>query len=174
MGRSNLDKKRQEAKSKAVKAPGKAGGKDNAKAAGADDAEVSAMGGEKAAKKGAKKGRKPASKSKEEKAEEKRKEKEEKEKKEGKGAKKALRHAVKAVVRKGCTGFATSLMREAKDGKIRSTEIMLSLMEKKKKDGENDVGWDGLSIAAKLAAEPEWDEEMAKAKREKEAAAASW
>jgi hypothetical protein len=170
MGRSNLDKKRQEAKSKAVKAPGKAGGK--------DDAEASGMGGEEAAKKGAKKaakkGRKRASKSREEKAEEKRKEKEEKEKKEGKGAKKALRHAVKAVMRKGCTGFATSLMSQAKDGKIRSTEIMLSLMEKRKKDGENDVGWDGLSIAAKLAAEPEWDEEMARAKKEKEAAAASW
>ncbi len=173
MGRSNLDKKRQEAKSKVVKTPGKAGGKDNAKADGADNVEASGMGGEEAAKKGAKKGRKRESKSKEEKAEKKRKEKEEKEKKAGKGAKKALRHAVKAVVREDCTGFATSLMSQAKDGKIRSTEIMLLLMEKKKKDGENDVGWDGLSIAGKLAAEPEWNEEMAKAKREKEAAAAS-
>ena len=173
MGRSNLDKERQKAKSKAVKTPRKTGGKDSAKAAGDDNAETSGMGGKEAAKKGAKKGRKRDSRSKEEKAEAKRKEKEEKEKKVGKGAKKALRHAVKAVVREDCTGFATSLMSQAKDGKIRSTEIMLQLMEKKKKDGENDAGWDGLSIAGKLAAEPEWDEAMAKAKREREAAAAS-
>lgn len=172
MGKSNLDKERQRAKSSAVNAPGKAGGKDNAKAAGADNAEVSAMAGKKAAKKSAKKGRKRDSRSKEEKAEAKRKEKEEKEKKEGKGAKKALRHAVKAVVRKDCTGFATSLMSQARGGEIRSTEIMLSLMEKKK-DGEDDTEWDGLSVAGRLAAAPEWDEEMAKAKKEKEAAAAS-
>ncbi len=133
------------------------------------------MGGEEAAKKDAKRGGKGESKSKEEKAKEKRKEKEEKEKEAGKGARKALRHAVKAVVREDCTGFATSLMSYAKDGNVRSTEIMLSLMEKRKKDGEDESGWDGLSVAEKLAAEPEWDEEMEKQKakeREKQTAAA--
>ncbi|MGA9062252.1 MAG: hypothetical protein WB341_11365, partial [Terracidiphilus sp.] len=78
-------------------------------------------------------------------------------KEEYKGAKKALRHAVKKVVKENCGPIAESLVTQTVGGDMRSAEMVLSLMEKKK-DGEDDEGWDGPSLVEKLAAEPSWDE----------------
>ncbi len=163
MGRSNLDKKKREAKSKAVKAPRKARGKDNAKAGGADNAEVSGMGGEEAA------GKKPKSSTKATNPKRGGKKAAEKiEKEEYKGARKALRHWVKKVVKAKCDKIAVSLVNKTEDGDMRSAAMVLALMEKKKKDGEDDSGWEGLSVAEKLTLEPRWNEEMEKEKQAKE------
>ncbi len=162
MGKSKLDQEKHDKKNKVVTMAQEDSGKGT---------EEGGKGKKKAAGKAAKTGGKRESKSKEEKGKEKQREKEKKEKEAGKGARKALRHAVKAVVRTGCTGFAGSLMNQAKDGNVRSTEIMLSLMEKKKKDGEDDDGDGGLSLAERLAAEPSWDDvqEAKRKAKEKEA-----
>jgi hypothetical protein len=163
MGKSKKDKAKQEAKSKAVKAPGKARGKENAKADSADNAEVSGMGGEAAAgkepqssaeaakpKRG---GKKPAEKI---------------EKEDYKGARKALRRWVKKVVKDNCDKIAARLVNKTEDGDMRSAAMVLALMEKKKKDGEDDSGWDGLSVAEKLTLEPRWNKEMEEEKKARE------
>jgi hypothetical protein len=79
-------------------------------------------------------------------------------KKEHKGARKALRHAVKKAVKENCGPIAARLVKKAESGDTKSAELMVSLMEKKKKGGDGDFDYDGPSLAEQLAAEPSWDE----------------
>lgn len=74
-----------------------------------------------------------------------------------KGARKELRHAVKAVVKANSTKIAKKLLEKAEGGDMRGTEMMLSLIEKKKadKDGKKKKR-NGPSWAELLASEPEW------------------
>jgi hypothetical protein len=87
-------------------------------------------------------------------------EKEDKEerKKEHKGARKALRHAVKRAVKENCGPIAASLVKKTENGDMKSAELMVALMEKKKKGVDDDFDYDGPSLAEQLAAEPSWDE----------------
>ena len=79
-------------------------------------------------------------------------------KKAGKGARKALRHAVKKKVKERSDTIAAGLVKKTEDGDMRSADMVLALMEKKKKSGEDDFDYDGPSLAEQLAAEPSWDE----------------
>jgi hypothetical protein len=147
MGKSDLEKKKSEKKNKVVKMPRRDGGK---------DAVERANGKRKAGEKKPKSRKKPTKKI---------------EKEEHKGARKALRHAVQREVKENCGKIAERLVNDTQNGDIRSTEMVLSLMEKKKKDGdEDDDGQDGPSLAEQLAAGPSWDEvqEARRKAREKE------
>jgi hypothetical protein len=77
-----------------------------------------------------------------------------------KGARKKLRHAVKAVVKAKSSTIAEKLVSKAELGDIRGTEMMLSLIEKKKqgKDEKKKKKREGPSWAELLASEPDWDE----------------
>jgi len=79
-----------------------------------------------------------------------------------KGARKKLRHAVKAVVKNKSGAIAETLVSKAEKGDMRGTEMMLSLIEKKKqgKDAKKKKKRSGPSWAELLASEPEWDESM--------------
>jgi hypothetical protein len=79
-------------------------------------------------------------------------------KKKRKGARKALRHAVKREVKENCGPIAATLVNQTKRGDMKSAQIMVALMEKKKKGGDDDFDYDGPSLAEQLAAEPSWDE----------------
>ncbi|MFZ0339206.1 MAG: hypothetical protein WAL45_14320 [Terracidiphilus sp.] len=78
-----------------------------------------------------------------------------------KGARKKLRDAVKAVVKNKSVAIAETLVRKVEKGDMRGTEVVLSLIEKKKqgKDAQKKVR-SGPSWAELLASEPEWDESM--------------
>ncbi|MGB0063541.1 MAG: hypothetical protein WBP85_03775 [Terracidiphilus sp.] len=77
-----------------------------------------------------------------------------------KGARKQLRHAVKAVVKANSETLAEKIVKKAQDGDVRGTEMMLSLIEKKKAGKEaKKKKREGPSWAELLASEPEWDEE---------------
>ena len=78
-----------------------------------------------------------------------------------KGAKKALRHAVKEAVKENREEIADSLVTQAAKGDVRCTAMMLSLMEKKKKDGEDDDDWDGPGLADILVPGQLWREKTA-------------
>ena len=79
-----------------------------------------------------------------------------KEKAATKGARKALREAVKKVVKAECDEIAKKLLEETKLGNMRSASMMLSLMEKKKdKEGNHDVP----SEAELLGSEEQWKDE---------------
>jgi hypothetical protein len=77
-----------------------------------------------------------------------------------KGARKKLRHAVKAVVKANSKTLAEKIVGKAQDGDARGTQMMLSLIEKKKaaKEGKKKKR-DGPSWAELLVSEPEWDDE---------------
>ena len=79
-----------------------------------------------------------------------------------KGARKVLRHAVKAVVKVKSAAIAEKLVGKVEAGDMRGTEMVLSLIEKKKKQGKDakKKKRDGPSWAELLASEPEWDESM--------------
>jgi hypothetical protein len=79
------------------------------------------------------------------------------EKKEGKGSKKGLRHWVKKLVKDDAEAIAGRLLEETKAGDARSAATVLSLMEKKRKGGEDD-GFDGPSLADQLMEGPTWEE----------------
>jgi hypothetical protein len=136
MGKSNLGQKRHETKDKVVTMPRKDGG---------EDAEAAANGDEKAATE--KPGGGKAT--------------EEDEKAKRKGAKKALRHAVKEAVKENREEIADSLVTQAAKGDVRCTAMVLSLMEKKKKDGEDDDDWDGPGLADILVPGQLWREKAA-------------
>jgi hypothetical protein len=78
-----------------------------------------------------------------------------------KGAKKALRHAVKEAVKENREEIADSLVTQAAKGDVRCTAMVLSLMEKKKKDGEDDDDWDGPGLADILVPGQLWREKAA-------------
>jgi hypothetical protein len=79
-----------------------------------------------------------------------------------KGARKKLRHAVKAVVKVKSQEIARKLVSKVEAGDMRGTEMVLSLMDKKKQntDGKKKKKRSGPSWAELLASEPEWDESM--------------
>ncbi len=78
-----------------------------------------------------------------------------------KGARKKLRHAVKAVVKNKSGAIAEKLVGKVEEGDMRGTEMVLSLIEKKKqgkdvkKKKRSGPNWEEL-----LGSEPEWDESM--------------
>jgi len=86
-----------------------------------------------------------------------------------KGAKKDLRRSVKKAVKSDCSGFATTLVDEAKAGNTQSTAMVLKLIENKRDGGED--GDDGPSLADELMKAPTWDEfvEAKRKAREEEA-----
>ena len=88
-------------------------------------------------------------------------------KKRAKGAKKALRLEVRVKVKENCKEFAKQLVDHASNGDMRSAAMAISLMDKKKKNGE-DHDWDGPSIAELLAAEPPWEEDKEQGSGNKE------
>jgi hypothetical protein len=135
MGKSKLTRKKQEAKSMVVTIPRRGGGK-NAEAGGDGDEKAAAETPDKSKKKAT----------------------EEDEKEESKGAKKALRHAVKKVVKENSGPIADALVKETENGDMRSAAMVLSLIEKKKKkDGEDD-DWDGPSLSEILVPDQLWRE----------------
>ena len=81
---------------------------------------------------------------------------------EHKGATKALRHALKAKVKTQSEQIAQMLVTKVKEGDMKGTEMVLSLIEKKKEgtDGKKKKKRSGPSWAELLASEPEWDESM--------------
>ena len=85
------------------------------------------------------------------------------EKKKRKGAKKALRHAVQREVKEKCGKIAESLVSQTQRGNMRSADMVMVLMEKKRKSGEGNTEPDGPSLAEQLAG-PSWDE-LQEAKR---------
>ncbi len=88
-------------------------------------------------------------------------------KKEGKGGSKALRREVNKVVKGRKEKFADKLVDEAEEGDVRCAALVLSLMEKKKKDGEDDDDWDGPGLAD-LLVPGQWQEKLAAKKAAKE------
>ncbi len=76
-----------------------------------------------------------------------------------KGARKKLRHAVKAVVKVKSATIARKLVSRVEQGDMRGTEMMLSLIEKRKqdKDAKKNKRREGPSWAELLASEPEHD-----------------
>ena len=82
--------------------------------------------------------------------------------KDHKGARKVLRQAVKAVVKEKSAAIAQKLVSKVQEGDMRGTEMVLSLIEKKKqdKDAKKKKKRSGPSWAELLASEPEWDESM--------------
>ena len=133
MGRKRLNQKEREKKDNVVTMSRRSGG---------EDAEAGGNGDGKAAVE------KPV-KSKE-------KETEEDEKAKRKGAKKALRHAVKKVVKANSEPLAGTLMEGTKDGNMSCAAMMAELMEKKKTDGEDDDDWDGPSLSEILVPGQLW------------------
>jgi len=84
-------------------------------------------------------------------------------KKKRKGAKKALRHAVQREVKEKCGKIAETLVNQTQGGDMRSADMVMALMEKKKRGGEGDAESDGPSLAEQLAG-PSWVE-LQEAKR---------
>ena len=85
-----------------------------------------------------------------------------------KGARKVLRHAVKAAVKEKSAEIAKTLVSKVEQGDMRGTEMVLSLIDKKKqgKDEKKKKKRSGPSWAELLVSEPEWDESMEKAGQE--------
>ena len=137
MGRKRLNQKKREKKDNVVTMPRTDSGED-AEAGGSGDEEAAAE--------------KPG------KSKEKATEEDEKEKR--KGAKKALRHAVKKVVKANCDPLAGTLVEGTKDGDMHCAAMMTSLMEKKK-DGEDDDDWDGPGLSEILVPGQLWREKAA-------------
>jgi hypothetical protein len=73
-------------------------------------------------------------------------------KKNGKGGKKALRKAVKEAMKEDCDSFVGRLVDHASVGDMHCAEMMVSLMEKKKKEDSEDDDWEGPSLVEMLAA----------------------
>jgi hypothetical protein len=76
-----------------------------------------------------------------------------------KGARKALRQAVKTVVKVRRAKIAEKLVEKTEDGDAHCAAMVLSLMEKKK-DGEDD-NWDGPGLADILVPGQLWKEKTA-------------
>ena len=90
-------------------------------------------------------------------------------------AKKTLRHAVKEEVKHDSSEFADKLMEKAKRGDRRSAQMLLELIEKRRKMGGEDDHPGELSLAEQLMTGPTWEEVLEarrKAKEEEEREAA--
>jgi len=82
---------------------------------------------------------------------------------------KKLRRAVRAKVRKESEKIAESLINSALEGNSSSARIMVSLVEKKKKDKSKLKGKRGHSLALDLASDPQLppeDDDWAREERE--------
>jgi predicted lipid-binding transport protein (Tim44 family) len=161
MGKSKKDTERAAKKSKVVTMPRRDGG---------EDAEETGKGKKKVAAGKPKSGGAKETKANKKTAEEKL------AKDDYKGAKKALRRAVKEAVKKDCGKLADKLMEKAGDGDLHSAEMLLELMEKKKKKGGEGDDMDGPSLAEQLMAGPTWEEVLEarrQAKEEEEAGEAA-
>jgi hypothetical protein len=132
MAKSSLEMETNEKKSRTVKRSGKNGG-EAAKARGKSRKNAAAKEPGKAEKKATKKS----------------------DKKKRKGARKALRHAVQREVKENCGKIAEKLVSQTQSGDMRSADMVMALMEKKKKDGEGDAQPDGPSLAEQLSG-PSW------------------
>jgi hypothetical protein len=77
----------------------------------------------------------------------------------GKKARKALRKAMKNAVREKSAQIATALVNEVINGDKRSADMMISFIEKKKKDGGTPNRHGGLTAADLLGSEEEWEGE---------------
>jgi hypothetical protein len=141
MAKSTFDKK--DGKSKKRGRPKKAASEENAKA--------EESGGEPAAAEKAKRTKKTAA--------ERAAEKEEEAKQAAKGARKALRKAVKKKVFDESIKIAETLVDKMIEGNMRSTAVVLSMIEKKQKDDEGLTRHGGLTAADLLGSEEEWDGE---------------
>lgn len=164
MGKSKRDTEKAAKKSKVVTMPRRDGG---------EDAEETKKGGRKAAGRRPKSGATKEAKAKtSEKAAAKKLKKEE-----YKGSKKELRHWAQKVVKDNCDAITGELAAKAKKGDLHSTEILLNLMEKKKKKGgEGDDGLDEPILAEHLMEAPTWEEVLEarrQAKEEEEAGEAA-
>jgi hypothetical protein len=162
MGRSKMDTEKAAKKSKVVTMPRRDGGE------GADEAEKDKK---KVAARKPKSGGAKETKARKKTAAKKLK------KEEYKGSKKELRHWAKKVVKENSDAIAGELGAKARKGDLQSTEMLLDLMEKKKKKkgGEGD-DIDGPSLADQLMAGPTWEEVLEarrQAKEEEEAASAA-
>lgn len=164
MGKSLLDQRKRNKKNKVAEMPLRNGGAESE--AGERESELSRASELKRGAPGAD-SKKNAEEEKPKKGSKKASEKVEDEE-ERKGAKKTLRKAVKKVVKDSSTTIAESLVKHAESGDIRSAELVLSLMQKEKDNGDDED--DGPNLAELLANEPPWDGTMeAKRKaREKE------
>jgi len=83
-----------------------------------------------------------------------------------KGAKKALRQAVKVAVEKRSRLIAETLVNKVTQGDMRGAEMLLSLIERAKKENKKKVARKikpRASAAELLASEPEWEEKLANA-----------
>lgn len=80
---------------------------------------------------------------------------EENEKAKRKGSKKALRHAMKKALKENKEVITSSLVTHTIRGDMRSANLMVSLMEKKK-DGEVDDDWDGPGLSEILVPGQLW------------------
>jgi len=133
MGKKRLSQKEREKKDNVVTMPQRGGG---------EDAEAGGNGDEKGAVKRSGKSKEKATK--------------EDEKAKRKGAKKAWRHAVKKVVKENSEPLAGTLVEGTKDGDMHCAAVMTLLMEKKKKDGEDDEDWDGPGLSEILVPSQLW------------------
>ncbi len=79
--------------------------------------------------------------------------------KKSKKVRKVLRQAVKEAIRAKSTEIAKALVHKVVDGDKRSTEMMFSLIEKKKKGGALSSRHGGLTAADLLGSEEEWESE---------------
>jgi hypothetical protein len=80
---------------------------------------------------------------------------------------KVLRKAVKKAIRDESQQIAKSLVHKAVDGDNRSTEMMFSLIEKKKKIDNGAMRHGGLTTADLLGSEDGWENETYEAMEDK-------
>jgi hypothetical protein len=74
-------------------------------------------------------------------------------------AKKTLRHAANEVVEKGCNELAGKLMDDVRQGDLHSAQVLLELIEKrKKKKGGEGGDPDKPSLAEQLMEGPTWED----------------
>jgi len=73
-------------------------------------------------------------------------------KKTGKGGKKALRKAVNEAIKEDCDSFVGQLVDHAGVGDMDCAEMVVSLMDKEKKEDGEDDDWEGPSLVEMLAA----------------------
>jgi len=84
-----------------------------------------------------------------------------------KKVRKALRKAVKEEIRLQRKKIATALVKKVAEGDKRCTEMMFSLIEKKKKGDNGASRHGGMTTADLLGSEEQWEDESAEAMERK-------
>jgi hypothetical protein len=85
-----------------------------------------------------------------------------------KPAKKGLRGTAKKIVTEDSGEFVLRLTERAKQGDVQSAEVVVALMEKRKKEGGEGDGPDEPSLAEQLMAGPTWEEVLEARRKAKE------